>query len=175
MAYSFDTPYAGLMPIANTDAGFTPPSSSTVIPTPPLKLGMIVKASDPTLGEGEFILLAGVASTAVGSVVTYNSATYATTLAPAGSNKPQPIAVAMAANTSSSTWAWYQISGQAVAKKTSGLALASNAAVGILTAGLVAASASGKEVQGAITMAKATVPKTVSLLINRPHMQGRVT
>lgn len=175
MAYTFDTPYAGLMPIANTDAGFTPPSSSTVIPTPPLKLGMIVKASDPTLGEAEFILLAGVASTVVGSVVTYNSTTYATTLAPAGSNKPQPIAFAMAANTSSSTWSWYQISGQVVAAKTSGLALASAAAVGVLTAGKIAATASGKEVQGAITMAKSTTKTTVSLLVNRPHMQGRVT
>lgn len=175
MAYSFDTPYLGLMPVANIDAGVTQPNASSATPTPPLKVGMIVKASDPTLGEAEFILLAGVASTAVGSVVTYNSTTGATTLAPAGSNKPQPIAFAMSANTSSSNWAWYQISGQAVAAKTSGLALASNAAVGVLTAGKIAATASGKEVQGAITMAKATTPKTVTLLINRPHMQGRVT
>ena len=175
MAYSFDTPYAGLMPIANTDSGVTPPSSSTVIPTPPLKLGMIVKASDPTFGEGEFILLAGVASTAVGSVVTYNTTSWTTTLAPAGTNKPQPIAIAMAANTSSSTWSWYQISGIAVAAKTSGLALASAAAVGVLTAGKIAATASGKEVQGALTVAKSTTSTSVRLIMNRPHMQGRVT
>jgi hypothetical protein len=175
MAYQFDTPYLGLMPIANTDAGVTQPGSSSATPTPPMKVGMIVKASDPTLGEAEFILLAGVASTVVGSVVTYNSTTGLTTLAPAGNNKPQPIAIAMAANTATTTWGWYQISGQAVAAKTAALALASNAAVGVLTAGKIAATASGKEVQGAITMAKSTAGTTVTLLINRPHMQGRVS
>lgn len=175
MTYQFDTPYVGLMPIGNTDAGVTQPNAASATPTPPMRVGMIVKASDPTLGEAEFILLAGVASTVVGSVVTYNATTGATALAPAGTNKPQPIAFAMAANVASTTWAWYQISGQAVALKTSALALASNAAVGVLTTGKIAATASGKEVQGAITMAKATTPKTVTLLINRPHMQGRVT
>lgn len=175
MAYSFDTPYAGLMPIASTDAGFTPPSSSTVIPTPPMKLGMIVKASDPTLGEGEFILLAGVASTVVGSPVTYNTTSFTTALAPVGTNKPQPIAFAMSANVAATTWGWYQIGGIAVAAKTSGLALASNAAVGVLTAGKIAATGTGKEVQGAITVAKSTTSTSVRLMINRPHMQGRVS
>jgi hypothetical protein len=42
-------------------------NGSSAIPTPPLTLGMIVQAVDPTFGTGEFILLAGVASTAVGS------------------------------------------------------------------------------------------------------------
>lgn len=175
MAYTIDTPYAGLTPIANIDSGITPPSSSTVIPTPPAKLGMIVKASDPTFGEGEFIFLQGVASTVVGSVVTYNATTYATALAPVGANKPQPIAIAMSANNAATTWGWYQISGIAVAAKTSGLALASNAAVGVLTTGKIAATGTGKEVQGALTVAKATTPTTVRLIMNRPHMQGRVT
>jgi hypothetical protein len=136
---------------------------------------MIVKAVDPTLGEGEFILLQGVASTVVGSVVTYNATTWATTLAAVGTNKPQPIAFAMSANNATTTWGWYQISGIAVAVKTSALALASNAAVGVLTIGKIAATGTGKEVQGALTVAKATTPKTVQLIINRPHMQGRVT
>jgi hypothetical protein len=92
-----------------------------------LPLGTIVRATDATLGEGEFIYLKGVASTVVGSPVIYNTAS------------------------------------------------ASNAAVGILTAGKVAATGSGKEVQGALTVAKATTPTTVTLIINRPHMQGRIT
>lgn len=180
MAFVHDIPSAGLLPIANIDAGTSMPSTvslgtTTTIPSPPLRPGMVVRAQDPTFGEGEFILLAGVASTAVGSVVTYNATTFTTALAPVGANKPQPIAIAMAANTSSSNWAWYQIGGLAVAAKTSGLALASNAAVGVLTAGKIAATGSGKEVQGALTAAKATTPKTVQLIINRPHMQGRIT
>jgi hypothetical protein len=43
-------------------------------------LGTIVRASDPTYGEGEFIYLLGVASTAIGSVVTYDASTYQTVL-----------------------------------------------------------------------------------------------
>ena len=181
MAYTITSHVIAPLPIANIDSGFTPPrgisdtSYTTTLPTPPLTLGMIVTAVDPTYGTGEFILLAGVASTAVGSVVVYNTATNLTTLAPAGANKPQPIAIAMSANIAATTFGWYQISGNAVAKKTSGLALASNAAIGILTAGLVAASATGKEVRGALTVAKATTPKTVQLILSRPHMEGRIT
>lgn len=137
-------------------------------------LGTIVRATDATLGEGEFIYLKGVALTVVGSPVIYNTASYLTTLAPVGANKPQPVAFAMSANVASQ-WGWYQIGGNAVAAKTSGLALASNAAVGILTAGKVAATGTGKEIQGALTVAKATTPTTVTLIIDRPHMQGRVT
>lgn len=162
MAYSITSPYIGAQPIANTETTQKHP------------LGTIVKAVDPTYGEGEFIYLLGVANTAVGSVVVYNTSGYQTTLAPAGTNLPQPVAIAMSANVASQ-YGWYQISGRAIAKKTSGLALASNAAVGVKTAGLIAASGTGKEIIGALTIAKATTPTTVSLIIDRPCMQGRVT
>ncbi len=76
-------------------------------------LGKVVRAKDDTYGLGEFIYLTGVASTVVGSVVTYNSLTGATALAPVGTNKPQPIAVAMSANVASQ-YGWYQIGGKAV-------------------------------------------------------------
>src|SRR5579859_166934 len=173
--YIISNPIAGILPIMGTDSGVTQANASSAAPSPPMYPGMVVRATDATLGSGEFILLAGVASTAVGSVVTYNTASFTTALAPVGANKPQPIAIAMVANTSSSKWSWYQISGTAVAKKTSALALGSNAAVGVLTTGLIAATATGKEVQGALTAAKATTPTTVTLIINRPHMQGRIT
>jgi hypothetical protein len=137
-------------------------------------LGLIVRAADINNGGGEFIYLLGVASTVVGSVVSYNINTWQTTLAAAGANKSYPIAIAMSANVASQ-YGWYQISGLAIAAKTSGLALASNAAIGILTAGLVAATATGKEVEGALTLAKSTTPKTVQLVINRPRMMGRIT
>lgn len=176
MTYKITAPAeAGILPIANTDSGVTFVVGSTTYPTPPLSPGMIVRATDPTYGEGEFILLKGVASTAVGSVVVYDSTTYATTLAPAGSNLPRAVAFAMAATNTTTLWGWYQISGQVVAKKTSGLALASLAAVGVKTTGLIAASGSGKEIQGALTVAKSTTATTVKLIIDRPHMQGRVT
>lgn len=161
MAYSHLNPIVGLQPIATTDTTQRHP------------LGLIVRAADPTLGVGEFIYLLGVASTVVGSCVAYDTSGYQTKLAPVGNRLPEPIAFAMSANVASQ-YGWYQISGRAVAAKTSGLALASNAAVGVLTAGKVAATASAKEIQGALTIAKATTPTTVSLIINRPHMSGKI-
>lgn len=178
MAYTFSTQYLGLMPIANIDSGVTFPNASSATATPPLKPGMIVTAYDPTYGAAEFILLAGVASTAVGSLVTYNTTSFTTALAPIGSNKPQPIAIAMSANTSASTWGWYQISGVAVCKKQCTVSLAAGAAVGVLSAGLIAGTGSGKEIQGALVAAVASATAgrtTVQVVMNRPHMQGRVT
>lgn len=137
-------------------------------------LGTVVRATDTTYGEGEFIYLQGVASTVVGSAVVYNDATYLTTLAPAGNRLPEPVAFAMSANVASQ-YGWYQISGNVRAAKTSGLALASNVAVGILTAGKVAATGSGKEIQGALSVAKSTASTLATLVVNRPHMQGRIT
>ena len=174
-AWTILEPQIGLTPIAVVDTGVTPPNQSTAIPSPPNALGRVVKAQSATYGVGEFILLSGVGSTAVGSVVTYDTGTFQTTLAAVGANKPRPVAIAMAAVTTTGNFGWYQIGGQAVAVKTSALALASGAAVGVLTAGKVAATGSGKEIQGAITVAKATTPKVVTLLIDRPHLQGRVT
>lgn len=162
MAYKVVEPQVGVQDIATTST------------TQKHGLGKIVRAKDDTLGYGEFIYLKGVANTVVGSPVVYDTANYQTALAPVGSKLPQPIAFAMSANVAGQ-YGWYQISGNAVAAKTSGLALASNAAIGILTAGKVAATASGKEVSNALTLAKATTATTASLIINRPHMQGRVT
>lgn len=137
-------------------------------------LGTVIRASDPTYGEGEFIYLQGIASTVVGSAVVYNDATFLTTLAPAGNRLPEPVAFAMSANVASQ-YGWYQIGGTVRAAKTSGLALASNVAVGILTAGKVAATGSGKEIQGALSVAKSTASTLATLVVNRPHMQGRIT
>jgi hypothetical protein len=77
------------------------------------ELGLIVKAKDPTYGVGEFIYLKGVASTAVGSWVTYDAADYSTTLLAA--NASGPVAVAMSASVAGE-YGWYQISGEAVGK-----------------------------------------------------------
>ena len=165
MAYVISTPLIGAQPIAVTST------------TQNHAIGTIVRAVDPTYGEGEFIYLAGVASTVVGSVVTYNTSSGTTTLAPAGTNKPQPIAVAMSANVASS-WGWYQISGIAVVAKAATVSLAAGVAVGVQSTGVINATASGKEVQGALVAAvasAATGRTSVQVVVNRPHMQGRVS
>lgn len=140
-------------------------------------LGTVVRAKDPTYGEGEFLYALGVASTAIGSIVTYDPTTYQTTLSAVGGNIPRPIAVAMSANVASQ-YGWYQISGLAVCKKQCTVSLAAGAAVGVLSTGLVAGTGSGKELTGAVVAAVASATAgrtTVTVMISRPHKQGRVT
>ena len=176
MAYTIIDQLAGLLPIASTDAGFTAPGTSTAIASPPLSLGMIVKASDPTYGQGEFILLKGVASTAVGSMVTWDGTTYQTTLSAVTANQGRPVAYAMAATTAA-LWGWYQIGGTAVCAK-SAVAIAPLVALGVNSTGKVGNVASGKQVLGARTANAATVASattTITVVMNRPHLQGRVS
>lgn len=74
-------------------------------------LGTICRGHDPDYGSGEFIYLLGVASTAVGSWVTYNLDNGSTTLLAA--NAIGPVAIAMSANVANQ-YGWYQISGKAI-------------------------------------------------------------
>jgi hypothetical protein len=85
-------------------------------------LGAIVEAVDrasTAYGAGEFVYLKGVASTVVGSFVTYNADDNSTALLAA--NAIGPVATAMSINVASS-YGWYQISGKAVGKCLSGYA-----------------------------------------------------
>jgi hypothetical protein len=162
MTYAVST-LAGAQPIANTDT------------TAKHVLGTVVKANDPTYGEGEFIYLLGVGSTVVGSMVTYNTTTYQTTLTPTtGTTDGAPIAVAMSANVASQ-YGWYQISGNAVVKKT-GVAVAPSTGLWLSgTAGRFYVTASaGKGIVGARTANLATVVTTTSTVvvtINRPSIE----
>lgn len=99
MAFKIRNPVIGTQPIATT---------STVQNHP---LGTIVDADDPIYGAGEFIYLAGVASTVVGSWATYNMGDGTTTLLVA--NAIGPVGVSMSINVASS-YGWYQIAGKAV-------------------------------------------------------------
>ena len=102
MAYVIQENSTGWQPIATTET------------VQKHKLGTIVRAVDPTYGAGEFIYLKGIASTAVGSLVTFDPYLATTTLAPATGGKG-PVAVAMSANVASQ-WGWYQIAGAAAVK-----------------------------------------------------------
>lgn len=159
--------------ITSTNAANAQPIAATST-TANHTLGTVVSATNPTYGAGEFIYLLGVANTTVGNIVTYDAAGWQTALAPAGTNLPRAVAVAMSANVASQ-YGWYQISGRAVAKKTSGLALGAAAAVGVKTTGLIAATGTGKEISGAITVAASTASTSVTVVINRPRMQGRIS
>lgn len=80
-------------------------------------LGKRIKAKHATYGEGEFIYLQGVASTAIGSVALIAPDDWSTSLAVA--NDKGKLGVAMAANVASS-YGWYQIYGKGVAKVLTG-------------------------------------------------------
>ena len=157
MVFSVINPIAGSQAIATT-------STTQLHPT-----GLIVKASDPTYNGGEFIYLKGLASTAVGSWVTYNEDDGSTTLLAA--NAIGPVAVAMSANVANQ-YGWYQISGKAV-----GLALtafADNANVyATATAGSIDdAVVAGDRVKGAKGASAVGTPSAglAEFEIERPFM-----
>lgn len=141
-------------------------------------LGTLVRAWDPIYGGGEFIYLLGVASTVVGSVVKYNATSYLTVLVVATAVQAVPVAVAMSANVASQ-YGWYQISGNAVVKKTA-VAVSPQVTLFIsATAGRVKVIASaGLQIVGARSANLTSVTSTTSTVvvtINRPHLQSQIT
>lgn len=164
MAYTPTTPLLGFQPIAVTST------------TQNHSLGTICRAVDPTYGEGEFIYLKGVASTVVGSLVTYDPVNATTTLSPNTANLAQPVAVAMSANVASQ-YGWYQIGGAAVIKKTA-VKVSPNVALfqSATTGRVMSTVASGKEVLNCRSVNAATVASatsTITAVIQRPFMQGQ--
>jgi len=157
MAYAVHN-LAGSQPIADT---------STTQKHP---LGTLVRATDPTYGQGEFLYLKGVASTVVGSIVNYDD-TWQTALDTSATAGPsRPLAVAMSANVASQ-YGWYQASGMATATKANTVSFADGAGLGA-TSGLAVAANTGSVIQGAIVRAVASAKSdvvTVLIAINRPH------
>lgn len=134
MAYSITTSRIGLQAIADTST------------TAHLPLGTIVTAADSTYGEGEFIYLAGVASTAIGSWVTYNPDDFTTTLLAA--NAIGPVGVSMSANVASQ-YGWYQISGKAIGLCLTGFADNANVYATATAGSIDDAVVAGDRVKGA--------------------------
>lgn len=128
--------------------------------TQKVPLGTRIQALDKAstaYGVGEFIYLEGVASTVVGSFVTYDQDDNSTALLAA--NAIGPVATAMSVCVANN-YGWYQIFGQAVGK---GLAsLADNANIySTATAGSVDdAVVAGDRVQNAKTTSALDTPST---------------
>lgn len=158
-----------------TYAVHTLPGAQPIAETSTVKrhaLGTIVRASDATLGEAEFIYLQGIGSTVVGSIVSYSVA-FVTALDTAAATGPsQPLAIAMSANVASQ-YGWYQISGLAVATKADTVSFAAGAGF-TTSAGLAVAVVTGRCVLGGVVRVVAsakTAVTTVAVAINRPHNQ----
>ena len=135
-----------------------------------LSIGTRIKAIDSTLGEGEFIYLKGLASTAIGELVIFDQYANTTTRAVAGSRSPA--AVAMSANVASQ-YGWYQIFGAAVIKAGT---VAANAAVYVTaTAGTVDdAVVSGDKLDGARFKTADGTPSSgfAYCQLDRPSLNG---
>ena len=135
-------------------------------------LGTIVRASDSTLGEGEFIYLRGIGSTVVGSIVSYDIAFLTALETSAATGPAHPLAIAMSANVANQ-YGWYQISGMAVATKADSVSFAAGAGFGA-TAGLAVAVVTGTVVLGGVVRVVASAKTgvvTVAVAVNRPHNQ----
>jgi len=163
MAYVISTPLAGFQPIAVTDT------------TQNHALGTIVQAVDPTYGAGEFIYLKGVASTAVGSMVDYDSYLATTALSPA-TGGVGPVAVAMSANVANQ-YGWYQIQGIAAVKAPNAMTVGADVFSLAATPGSVDdAAVNGEQILNAKVTTTTGTPSTGLALIeiNRPFHQGQI-
>ena len=154
MAFHIRDGLIGAQPIAGTETTEKHPA------------GTIVTAEDPTYGVGEFVYLKGVASTVVGSWVTYNADDWTTVLLAA--NAIGPVASAMSANVAGQ-FGWYQIHGKAIGKASTGFVDNAN----------VYATATAGEVDDAVVAgdrvkrakgASAVASGVADFEINRPFM-----
>lgn len=164
MTYTIVTPTIGIQSIAVTDTVKNHP------------LGSLARARDPLYGEGEFIYLAGIASTVVGSLVDYDQYLGTTALAPATSGIG-PVAVAMSANVASQ-YGWYQITGAAVVKSPNATVVGADVFMLAATPGSVDdAIVASEQILGAKFSTTTGVPSTglAVIQINRPFHQGAIT
>lgn len=157
MAFKIRNALIGSQPIADTDTTQRHP------------LGTIVTADDPTYAAGEFIYLKGVASTVVGSWVTYNMDDGSTTLLAA--NAIGPVAIAMSINVASQ-YGWYQIQGKAVGKVLAGFVDNGNVYATATAGSIDDAIVAGDRVKGAVGASAIDTPSTglAEMEIARPFM-----
>jgi len=163
MAYKITDPLIGPQPISYSDT------------TKNHLLGTIVRAEDAAYGAGEFIYLAGIASTVVGSLVDYDSYLGTTALAPATGGLGQ-VAVAMSANVASQ-YGWYQIAGIAAVKAPNAMVVGAEVFSLAATPGSVDdAAVNGEQILNAKVSTTTGTPSSGLALIqiNRPFHQGQI-
>jgi len=123
-------------------------------------LGMTINAVDPYWGTGEFIYVKSNDVILKGSLVAWDE-TYTGVLLPSTTLQGFPFGVAMAPM-AAGVFGWLQISGRAVYKTSA--TVAADANVAIAAAGVVGASATGKQLVNVRNRVSATGTITVSAL-----------
>jgi hypothetical protein len=143
-------------------------------------IGTLARFRDPIYGEGEFIYLPGVVSTAAGDVISFTTTdgatnTGSTTRWAGTANANQPLAVASAA-IGAGQWGWYQVNG-AGPVNSSGTVTAGQALYWQATATVSSTAVASKQVTGMVAASANGVPsanKTV-VQLDRPSAQGAIT
>ena len=134
---------------------------------------LVLNNVDLSVRAGEFIYLKGVASTAVGSWVTYNPDDFSSTLLAA--NAIGPVAIAMSACVANE-YGWYQVQGKAVGKVAAGFVDNANV-YATATAGTADdAIVAGDRVKGAVGASAIGTPSAglAEMEIARPFMDDAV-
>jgi hypothetical protein len=144
-------------------------------------IGTVARFRNETLGEGEFIYLAGAANVDAGDVceyeIDYNASVATSVVAPWAGNANIPVTLAVAtAATVAGTWGWYQLSGSAVVNSSGSISDGDDLfwqAAGVVSATAVA----GKQMEGGAAASANDVPASnkVIVTIDRPHAQGADT
>lgn len=164
------------MAYAYTESRIMPKQAiaSIVSTTAAVPLGTIVRAKDPTLGEGEFIYLPTTASVTLANLTSYRqsaSGVYTNVRSVSGASTAQPVAVAMATG-AASCFGWFQIAGTAPILKTAVIVSANKPVSISTTAGRIRQIAStGRGIVGMVSSnsaAVASATSTVTCTFNRP-------
>ncbi len=154
--------------------------ASIVSTTAAVPVGTIVRAKDPTLGEGEFIYLPTTASVTQFNIVSYrqaSSGTFTNVRTPSGTGSGASIAVAQATG-AASCFGWFQITGTSRVLKTAVIISANKPAYISTTAGRVKQIAStGRGILGMVLMGNGSLGgsaasagvSTCFATFNRPH------
>lgn len=116
-----------------------------------MPFGSIVRAYDNIQGAGEFMYLGGVASTAVGNVMTAAVSTGVVTRFVTAPNSGRAFYIAMAAHVANQ-FGWYQISGTALAT-TAGTGAAGGVAYTVGTSTVTSAATTGNAILGSVIVA----------------------
>lgn len=167
---------------SSVDAPLGASVPGSVDTTATVPIGTVSKFRDPTLGEGTFIYLTGVASTAVGNIVSYQvqyvaagAPTSATVRWAGTAITGCPLAVATAA-TVASTFGWYQVVGAAVCS-ISGTVAAGNPMYWQATATISATPVASKQMSNAVAASANAVPAAGQAVVQVawPFAQGAIT
>ena len=133
-------------------------------------LGTRVKGTDPIYGGAEFVYLAGVTGTVLGSWVLFNEDNWSSTLlAP---NDIGQVAVAMSINNATTAFGWYQVTGKAIGLAAAGFADNSNVYSTAVTGTVGSAIVAGDRVKKCNGASAVGVPSTglAEFEIDRPFV-----